>query len=328
MQFNVPGRSGLVCRTIRPFPRTRAATGRSRFAQFGAIGAVVPLLAGLAGPSMLTDAAAQPHAAVRGQAQVPVPVRRLASTGLRVKVPVMRSAPRAKVTWPAAGAATAILGTTRPAAAVRETVTLARTSSGSARAGALPLGVGPPESAAALNGADRLDEQLPASVRVTVASHAVAVKAGVSGVIFTLARADGGAEAGSVHLSLDYASFADADWGYAGRLRLVELPGCALTTPEVPACRRETPVQSSNDVQADAIGADVTLPMERPSRSVAGQARRPQPRQARGGGYVRVRGVARGNDRVDHRRGGARIRQADRGLERQQALRPGVPGRS
>ena len=60
----------------------------------------------------------------------------------------------------------------------------------------------------------------------------------MQGVIFTVARDDGGATPGRAHVNLDYAGFADAYGGdYASRLRLVELPACALTTPQDAACR-------------------------------------------------------------------------------------------
>ncbi len=260
MPLNTRGLFGRIRRAARPSLAGRGAPGRGRFARVGAIGAVVPLLGGLAVPSMLTSGAAQPAAGLHGHAEVPVPVRELTPGRPRVKIPVMRSAPQTAVTWPAAGAATVALPAQGTAAVVRGAVALARASAGSARAGSLPVEVGPPDSAAAVAAAARLDGQPPASVRVTIASHAAALKAGVSGVIFTLARADGSAVADPVHVSLDYASFASADWGYAGRLRLVELPACALTTPQVAACRRETSVQSYNDVQTSAIGGDVTLP--------------------------------------------------------------------
>jgi RHS repeat-associated protein len=84
---------------------------------------------------------------------------------------------------------------------------------------------------------------------------------GVAGVVFTLSRSDGQAASGRVHVSLDYSSFAYADGGdYAARLRLVELPSCALTTPRRPACRRQTPLASADNLRTDELGADVTLP--------------------------------------------------------------------
>jgi RHS repeat-associated protein len=128
---------------------------------------------------------------------------------------------------------------------------LAKPSPGAVRAGSLPVEVGPP---------DTTHGPVASRVRVSVASHQAAQRAGVSGVIFEVARADGSRSAGEVHVSLNYSAFAAADLGgYADRLRLVELPVCALTTPQLPACRAQTPLKSFNNVKATALGADVTL---------------------------------------------------------------------
>jgi RHS repeat-associated protein len=96
---------------------------------------------------------------------------------------------------------------------------------------------------------------------VTMASQRAAEAAGVSGVIFTVARSDGKTAATALHVSLDYASFAYADGGdYAARLHLVELPACALSTPRVARCRVQTPVASADDVATMRLGANVALP--------------------------------------------------------------------
>jgi RHS repeat-associated protein len=96
------------------------------------------------------------------------------------------------------------------------------------------------------------------SVATTVLSHAAAAGLGVDGVVFSLAS--GSAVAAHLGVSLDYSAFAQAaggDYGY--RLRLVELPACALTTPNVPACRVQTPVSSAqNDADAETLTATVT----------------------------------------------------------------------
>ena len=60
-------------------------------------------------------------------------------------------------------------------------------------------------------------------------------------------------------VKLDYSGFAAAaGGGYASRLRLVQLPGCALTTPERPECRHQTPVESTNDLAAQELTAQIT----------------------------------------------------------------------
>ncbi len=81
-------------------------------------------------------------------------------------------------------------------------------------------------------------------------------------------------------VSLDYSSFAAAGGaGYASRLRLVMLPACALTTPDVPECQQRTDLGSSNDetsqtltatidpsaAEADTPGADEPQPTTEPT---------------------------------------------------------------
>jgi RHS repeat-associated protein len=99
------------------------------------------------------------------------------------------------------------------------------------------------------------------SARVRVLPHQVAKALGIAGTVFTVARADGSAAAGRVHVSFDYAGFEYAYGGnYAARLRLVELPSCALTTPRAAACATQTPLVSGDDVAAATAGADVIVP--------------------------------------------------------------------
>ncbi|MEW2300872.1 polymorphic toxin-type HINT domain-containing protein [Streptomyces sp. NPDC006655] len=61
-------------------------------------------------------------------------------------------------------------------------------------------------------------------------------------------------------VGLDYSAFREAVGGnYASRLRLVELPACALTTPQLAKCRKQTPLASHNDPKKTAVSAEVTL---------------------------------------------------------------------
>lgn len=79
---------------------------------------------------------------------------------------------------------------------------------------------------------------------------------------------------GGVHVSVDYSSFAFADDGdYASRLHLVELPACALTTPQLAACRRQASLASADDVSDFRLGADVTVPAWTGTRCCAGTGR-------------------------------------------------------
>ncbi|MGW3647008.1 polymorphic toxin-type HINT domain-containing protein [Streptomyces sp. NPDC000878] len=80
--------------------------------------------------------------------------------------------------------------------------------------------------------------------------------AGVKGVLLTVAAA----EAGRAKVSVDYSAFASAyGGGWSGRLGLLRLPACVLTTPEKAACRTKTPLASHNDVSGQSVTADVPL---------------------------------------------------------------------
>ncbi|MFD4569201.1 RHS repeat-associated core domain-containing protein [Streptomyces sp. NPDC058467] len=103
----------------------------------------------------------------------------------------------------------------------------------------------------------------PDRVETHVLSHSQAERAGVRGMLFTLkpnasqttaAAAKAGAVAGRVSVSIDYGGFAESFGGdYASRLRLVELPACALTTPNREACRTAKPIAASNDTERQSL---------------------------------------------------------------------------
>ncbi|MFI7869409.1 RHS repeat-associated core domain-containing protein [Streptomyces salinarius] len=98
-----------------------------------------------------------------------------------------------------------------------------------------------------------------AKARITVLDQRAARRAGVTGVLLTL-DADTDA-AGRAQVSVDYGSFAGmVGGGWAGRLRLVQLPACALTTPEKDACRTATPLASRNDTKTQTVSAQAPLP--------------------------------------------------------------------
>ncbi|MFC1415028.1 hypothetical protein ACEZCY_38370, partial [Streptacidiphilus sp. N1-12] len=98
----------------------------------------------------------------------------------------------------------------------------------------------------------------PSSLGVKVLAHSAAAAVGVSGVLAQVTPS--GAGRGAVRVGVDYSSFAQAYGGdYASRLRLVSLPACSLTTPQVAACRVQTPLVTSNDASAKSLSATVTL---------------------------------------------------------------------
>ncbi|MFF4342167.1 polymorphic toxin-type HINT domain-containing protein [Kitasatospora sp. NPDC001540] len=120
---------------------------------------------------------------------------------------------------------------------------------GLVKAGSLPvaLGVGGGGSAAAR------------SVKVEVAEQAKGRAAGVSGPVVALTDGtDPDAKTDrKVTVELDLKAWG-AQW--ADRARLVALPACALTTPDKPECRVQTPVESRVDVASGRLSADVVLP--------------------------------------------------------------------
>ncbi|WP_371779023.1 RHS repeat domain-containing protein [Streptosporangium subroseum] len=145
--------------------------------------------------------------------------------------------------WPDAGAAEVALDA-QPAQLDR-----AARGSGRVPAGDLPVRLGAPaDKARTLAGTG------PARARVELADQAATAKAGVDGLLLAL-RPD---RAGRLSVQVDYAKLKEshgADW--ASRLSLVRLPECALTTPELADCRRQTPIAAANDTSAATLTADV-----------------------------------------------------------------------
>ncbi|MDP4505320.1 RHS repeat domain-containing protein [Nonomuraea turcica] len=63
---------------------------------------------------------------------------------------------------------------------------------------------------------------------------------------------------GPTDVELDYSRLASAYGGsFGSRLRLVRLPACALTTPDVAACRTGTPVQARHDTERKTLTATI-----------------------------------------------------------------------
>lgn len=104
--------------------------------------------------------------------------------------------------------------------------------------------------------------------RVFDSQHAK--RAGVKGLLFALApkAADSSDEGNApVGVSVDYSSFAQSFGGsYASRMHLVELPACALTTPEKQTCRNSRPVTVVNDTARQTLTANaVSLQADAPT---------------------------------------------------------------
>ncbi|MFG3505586.1 polymorphic toxin type 43 domain-containing protein [Streptomyces sp. NPDC047821] len=148
-----------------------------------------------------------------------------------------------KVVWPTAGSETVLLQAVTGAGRTPR------------QAGDLPVFLGAAQSKA------RLGAQAAGKVKVTVASQAAARKVGVEGLVLSLAHADAATAASKVDVRVDYASFKGAYGGdWAARLRLVQLPACALTTPNKPACRMSKPLPTANDTKSSTLYATAQLP--------------------------------------------------------------------
>ncbi|ONI71213.1 hypothetical protein ALI144C_52870, partial [Actinosynnema sp. ALI-1.44] len=137
--------------------------------------------------------------------------------------PKMADVPAARqATWPAAGEASVDL-------------TQARTTR--QRAGALPV---------FLSGGK-------GTAQVRVADQEVTRRAGVAGVLLSVTSPE------ATSVGVDYSGFGESvGAGFGSRLRLVTLPDCALTTPDQPECRVQTPLASKNDTAARTVTADLS----------------------------------------------------------------------
>ncbi|WP_406185582.1 RHS repeat-associated core domain-containing protein [Streptomyces sp. NBC_01006] len=158
-----------------------------------------------------------------------------------------------KVSWPAAGSAEVDLSSASGPVSKSFLAGAAQApavGSGSQQAGKLPVAVYVAPGKAA---------EAPSKVKVSVAGKDAARKAGVDGVLLSVGRSDGSVRSASAKVEVDYNSFRGAYGGdYASRLHLVELPACALTTPDRAECRTQKPLQTQNDTRAGKLSAQVT----------------------------------------------------------------------
>ncbi|MFF4098899.1 RHS repeat-associated core domain-containing protein [Streptomyces sp. NPDC001903] len=130
------------------------------------------------------------------------------------------------------------------------------------RAGSLPVTVTPDTHRPAPKGLG-VAAARPAggAAKVSVADRATARKAGVDGLLLSVAR-PGGSLVDNVPVTVEvaYDGFRNAYGGdWAARLRLVRMPSCALTTPERPECRTQTPLRTTNDVKGGKLAAGIGL---------------------------------------------------------------------
>ncbi|MCP2271298.1 intein C-terminal splicing region/RHS repeat-associated core domain-containing protein [Actinokineospora diospyrosa] len=99
----------------------------------------------------------------------------------------------------------------------------------------------------------------PGAVDVRVLGRDLAAKAGIDGVL--VAATPSAAVKDAVTVGVDYAGFdSAAGGGFGARLRLVGLPACALSTPEVPSCRVQTPLAHANEAASKSVTTTVNKP--------------------------------------------------------------------
>ncbi|MFD8833142.1 hypothetical protein ACFVZ1_23560, partial [Bacillus subtilis] len=224
------------------FPPAVGSRGRRRWPvrSLGTVAALT-MLPGLLGPvAYAADGTSEPRPLGRpllGKPRsadvspfVPQRDKKAASLELKRAATMQADAARAhavqnrKVTWPKNGTAT---------------LTLPAKGTAKAAPGSLPVTVALPK-------ADKGTKASPAasSVTVNVLDQKKAAELGVKGVVLTVA---GPAEGGQTVFSVGYGAFAAAYGGdWAGRLQVLRLPDCALTSPAAAKCRKRTPAEFIN----------------------------------------------------------------------------------
>ncbi|WP_051941151.1 RHS repeat-associated core domain-containing protein [Phaeacidiphilus oryzae] len=134
------------------------------------------------------------------------------------------------------------------------------------RAGKLPVWFAPgrtsppKRSKSAGSSPSNASSTTAAAIRVAVAPQSTSRRLGLHGVVVSAQRTDHAGDARRAQLTLDYGTFRNAfGAGWGSRLRLIQLPACALTTPQKAACRTQTPIASTNRDQAHQLTASLSL---------------------------------------------------------------------
>jgi RHS repeat-associated protein len=263
--FGPLGLSGLVpgLRELEPAMSRLLRVGRRGLAGVAGRGAAAAAVAGLLA-SVLT--AAMPPPAYTGKLWSPFPlaaaksvpgvpmgagaarVRAARLRAARVREPGALTAVRFSpggTRWPSAGQGTATLATARRMTAGLQTGPVLLVSHGWKQAGTLPLR------------AESVGTGGLAGVTVSVPGRRLTNRLGIRGVVVSLASAGG---SGQARVALSYAGFGGKYGGaWSSRLHLVELPGCALTEPQLAACRRMAAVATVNDASSRTLSAVVSL---------------------------------------------------------------------
>ncbi|MEU6935658.1 polymorphic toxin-type HINT domain-containing protein [Streptomyces rubiginosohelvolus] len=218
----------------------------------------------------LLQAAALPVAAMAASSNLPgMPASEKPVAGAKVSKVLPRKAakgPRVPEEKPRAAApAASEISVTLPAAGAKGAARFVRPEG-------QPVGIAPArqeQSAKKANGKAQTAPAAPSSP-VEVTSRFLGSKharrAGVNGALFALtpkasapatraAKPPSGVPAA---VTVDYSAFAESYGGsYASRMRLVQLPACALTTPDEADCRRATDLKATNDTAGQSLTADL-----------------------------------------------------------------------
>ncbi|MEW2519175.1 polymorphic toxin-type HINT domain-containing protein [Actinacidiphila alni] len=108
-------------------------------------------------------------------------------------------------------------------------------------------------------------------MRVTLADRATAERAGVQGLLLSVQSAGTVPSGAAADVQVDYSAVESAfAAGWSSRLHLVQLPACALTTPDRPACLRETPLDTDNNATDHTLTSTVAFAMSQTSAQRAG----------------------------------------------------------
>ncbi|MFD8353884.1 RHS repeat-associated core domain-containing protein [Streptomyces coelicoflavus] len=148
------------------------------------------------------------------------------------------------------------------------TLRLMSGANGNSTPGGLPVTMTPATSPTTRSSAP---SAAAGEAHITVLDQKAARNAGVTGVLLT-AAAD---TPGTANVRVDYGGFASAiGGGWSQRLRLVQLPTCALTSPDKPECRKQTPLASDNNLHNQTVSATVHLAQapNGPSTQLMGEA--------------------------------------------------------
>ncbi|MGW4806925.1 RHS repeat-associated core domain-containing protein [Kitasatospora sp. NPDC004272] len=116
----------------------------------------------------------------------------------------------------------------------------------------------------------KFKKKAPTALRVEITDRAKAQAANVDGLLVGLEPVDSTDSGRAVTIAVDYDSIAQAyGGGWASRLHLVQMPACALTTPQYDSCRTRVPLETVNDPVTHKLTATVQLPAQETASATA-----------------------------------------------------------